>query len=73
MTWTSDNAGGGAVLYEAGGDEHQHFVCERCGRVEDLHTGLNARAALQAARNRGFEPHRADLVVSGLCADCASR
>jgi Fe2+ or Zn2+ uptake regulation protein len=65
------NAGGGALLYEAGGAEHQHFVCERCGRVEDLHAGIDARAALQAARNRGFEPQRADLLVRGLCAECA--
>jgi Fur family ferric uptake transcriptional regulator/Fur family peroxide stress response transcriptional regulator len=61
---------GGAVLYEAGDHEHQHFVCERCGRVEDLHSGVGARAALQAARNRGFAPHRADLLVRGLCDDC---
>jgi Fe2+ or Zn2+ uptake regulation protein len=66
-------AGGGAVLYEAGDEDHQHFVCERCGRVEDLRAGVNARAAIQAARNRGFEPRRADLLVHGLCAECASR
>ncbi len=64
---------GGAVLYEAGDEDHQHFVCERCGRVEDLRAGVNARAAIQAARNRGFEPRRADLLVHGLCSDCASR
>ena len=64
---------GGAVLYEAGADDHQHFVCERCGRVEDLHAGVNPRAAMQAARNRGFDPHRADLLVRGLCRDCLPR
>lgn len=63
---------GGALLYEAGTDDHQHFVCERCGRVEDLHAGIDARAALQAARNRGFEPARADLLVRGLCEACAA-
>jgi Fe2+ or Zn2+ uptake regulation protein len=64
-------AGSGAALYDPRPDEHQHLVCRRCGRVEDLDVPLDATRALKAARQRGFSPAAAELVVSGLCARCA--
>jgi Fe2+ or Zn2+ uptake regulation protein len=62
----------GAALYDPRIDEHQHVVCRRCGRVEDLDVPVDSVRALRAARKRGFEPSDAELVVSGLCADCAA-
>jgi Fe2+ or Zn2+ uptake regulation protein len=64
-------AGTGPALYDPRTDEHQHLVCTRCGRVEDLDTGVDAGRALRAARRRGFRPRAAELVVSGLCERCA--
>ena len=63
-------AGTGPALYDPRTDEHQHMVCRRCGRVEDLDAGIDAAPALREARRRGFSPHGAELVVSGLCAAC---
>lgn len=63
----------GAALYDPRLDPHQHVVCRSCGRVEDLDVTVDAEHALRAARRRGFEPSDAELVVSGLCADCAAR
>lgn len=65
-------AGRGAVLYDPRTDDHAHLVCRACGRVEDLETSLEVAGALAAARNAGAEPERADVVVSGRCAACAS-
>jgi Fe2+ or Zn2+ uptake regulation protein len=62
----------GAALYDPRTDEHQHLVCRNCGRVEDLDVPVDSARALRAARKRGFEPSDAELVVSGLCADCAA-
>src|SRR3954449_390426 len=62
----------GAALYDPRVDPHQHVVCRSCGRVEDLDVAVDARGALRAARRRGFEPTDAELVVSGLCGDCAA-
>ena len=62
----------GAALYDPRTDEHQHVVCRSCGRVEDLDVPVNSIRALRAARRRGFEPSDAELVVSGLCGDCAA-
>ena len=65
-------AGPGPALYDPCVDEHQHVVCTRCGRVDDLDAGVDAESALRAARRSGFQPSGAELVVRGLCASCAT-
>jgi Fur family ferric uptake transcriptional regulator/Fur family peroxide stress response transcriptional regulator len=60
-----------AALYDAGLEPHQHAVCRRCGRVQDVAGGLNADALLGAARASGFQPQGAELIITGLCAECA--
>lgn len=62
----------GAALWDPRPEEHHHLVCRSCGAVEDLDTAVDAGSALRAARRRGFRPDGAELVVSGLCARCAS-
>jgi Fe2+ or Zn2+ uptake regulation protein len=64
---------GTAALYDAGLEPHQHAVCRRCGRVQDVHGRVNATALTAAASAIGFQPHGAELIISGLCADCAAR
>ncbi len=47
------DAGAGATLYDARTEPHQHTVCRRCGRVDDLDGELDtgrARAGLGAGR-----------------------
>lgn len=61
---------GTAALYDAGLEPHQHAVCRRCGRVQDVDGRLNAGALLGAARAVGFQPQAAELIISGLCAEC---
>jgi Fe2+ or Zn2+ uptake regulation protein len=66
------DAGIGVALYDARTEPHQHTVCRRCGRIEDLDGEVDLGALLQAARASGFEPDAAELVVGGLCSACAS-
>ncbi|HET8672377.1 MAG TPA: Fur family transcriptional regulator [Thermoleophilaceae bacterium] len=61
----------GAVLYDPRPDPHDHMVCDRCGRVEDLDAGVELDGALFRAERGGFKPKRAEVRVNGLCADCA--
>jgi Fur family transcriptional regulator, stress-responsive regulator len=63
-------AGRGRALYDAGGHEHHHLVCRRCGRVEDLEAPVRLSPALSAAADSGFAAEGAEVVVRGLCADC---
>jgi Fe2+ or Zn2+ uptake regulation protein len=65
------NGGGGTLLWDTRGDDHHHLVCRRCGRVEDIDTPLDLSGARRCAGRAGFVADRAEVVVSGLCADCA--
>jgi Fe2+ or Zn2+ uptake regulation protein len=65
--------GGDAVLFDPRADEHHHVTCRRCGRVEDLDISVDDRAVLRSAGRNGFAPDRMQVVVVGLCADCAAR
>ena len=62
---------GTAALYDARLEPHQHAVCRRCGRVQDVDGRLNASALLRAADASGFRPEAAELIISGLCEECA--
>lgn len=64
---------GTAALYDARVEPHQHAVCRRCGRVQDVDGRLNASALLRAAGASGFQPEGAELIISGLCEECAAR
>lgn len=63
----------GAVMFDSRTEAHDHFVCRRCGGVSDLDCGTDRHAMLDAAAAQGLAPEDAQVVVSGLCADCAAR
>lgn len=64
-------SGTGVSLYDARTEPHQHMMCRRCGRVDDLEGELDADALLSAARARGFRPDCAELTIWGVCEECA--
>jgi Fe2+ or Zn2+ uptake regulation protein len=64
------SAGQGRALYDARPADHHHMVCRRCGAVEDLDEPVPLSGALASARERGFMPDGAEVVVRGLCASC---
>ena len=61
----------GAVVFDPRTDQHHHLACRRCGRISDVEAPVEAEALLTAARGTGFVPEGAQVVVRGLCADCA--
>ena len=65
--------GGVPVLYDPRVEEHHHAVCHRCGAVADVEAPVDASRALRKARSRGFRPDHAEVLLVGLCEDCASR
>jgi Fur family peroxide stress response transcriptional regulator len=60
----------GAVLYDPHTDDHHHLVCSRCHAVHDISTAIDTEPAVNAARRRGFAPAQAEVVITGLCANC---
>ena len=67
------NGGGGTLLWDTRADAHHHMICRRCGRIEDLEAPLDLGRARRSAARSGFQPDRAEVVVSGLCANCRTR
>lgn len=67
------NGGGGTLRWDTRTDAHHHMICRNCGRIEDMDTPLDLERARRSAAGAGFHPDRAEIVVSGLCADCARR
>lgn len=52
-------------------DEHFHLVCDRCGRI-DHHVGtLVEQIRDHLVDGHRFQPREIELVVTGLCEDCA--
>jgi Fe2+ or Zn2+ uptake regulation protein len=65
------NGGSGTLMWDTRSDVHHHMICRNCGRIEDIETPLDLEGARRSAARSGFQPDRAEVVVSGLCARCA--
>jgi Fe2+ or Zn2+ uptake regulation protein len=66
------DAGAGATLYDARTEPHQHTVCRGCGRVDDLDGEVDTAVLEQASARAGFSAQAVEVVISGLCAECAA-
>jgi Fe2+ or Zn2+ uptake regulation protein len=64
--------GNGAVVFDSRVEPHAHTVCRRCGTMADLEGIAPSGDALHRAAATGFVPDHAQLVVWGLCSDCAA-
>jgi Fe2+ or Zn2+ uptake regulation protein len=58
-----------AARYDPTPAPHDHFVCDRCGRVDDLAPG-DPSGRLRAALAAGHAVRAHALVVHGACRDC---
>ena len=65
------NGGGGTLVWDTRAEPHHHMICRGCGRIEDLEASLDLGSARRSASRSGFQPDRAEVVVSGLCSRCA--
>ena len=66
------DAGAGAALYDARTEPHQHSVCRRCGRVDDVDGDVDTAALRRASAGAGFHAQAVEVLISGLCRDCAA-
>ena len=62
----------GAVVYDPRTDDHHHLACRRCGAMVDVEAPVVLPELMSAARAAGFVPDHTDVVIRGLCADCAA-
>jgi Fur family transcriptional regulator, peroxide stress response regulator len=62
---------GRAARFDAKGPRHHHFICDRCGTVEDLEWYNVPRPAAGSLGKRILR--QSELIFRGLCAKCAPR
>ena len=59
--------------YDPETSDHDHFICESCGRVIDLFLKRARRIDLTPLANDGFIVTTHNLTVYGMCQGCAAR
>src|SRR5579871_1261975 len=62
---------GRSARFDAKGVRHHHFICERCGNVEDMEWYDVPRPASASLGKRVLR--ECELIFRGLCAKCAAR
>jgi Fur family peroxide stress response transcriptional regulator len=62
---------GRAARFDAKGVRHHHFICDRCGAVEDIAWYDVPKPASRALGKRVLR--ECELIFRGLCAGCAPR
>jgi Fur family ferric uptake transcriptional regulator len=62
----------GVSTYEhvAGHDHHDHLLCVRCGKIEELSSPKLEKLKRDEAEKRGYEVISHTLKIYGLCPDC---
>ena len=59
----------GHARYDANVETHGHFLCEECGRIDDLAAGDIGAGAIAFAAAKG-EVRRVEVMLSGTCDAC---
>jgi len=62
---------GRAARFDAKGMRHHHFICDRCGNVEDMEWYDVPRPASGSLGKRVLR--ESEVILRGLCTKCASR
>ena len=62
---------GRAARFDAKGKRHHHFVCDRCGNIEDLDWYDVPQPSAGSLGKRVLR--ECELIFRGLCAQCAPR
>lgn len=62
---------GRAARFDAKGMRHHHFICDRCGNVEDMEWFAVPKPATGSLGKRVVR--ECELIFRGLCMECARR
>jgi Fur family peroxide stress response transcriptional regulator len=62
---------GRAARFDAKGRRHHHFICDRCGHVDDIAWHDVPKPASKALGKRVLR--ECEVIFRGLCTKCASR
>lgn len=60
--------GPGAKRYDHNIDRHEHFTCNRCGKIEDIYP--NTRALVGGLTEKGYQVDSWRIEAFGVCQEC---
>ena len=63
----------GPVLYDGVVNNHDHFVCERCGSITDLEGASATHESHRQLSSAGYLIERQTATYYGLCPDCGAQ
>jgi Fe2+ or Zn2+ uptake regulation protein len=63
--------GEGATHYELASGDHHHAVCKVCGGVLHIEEEVVSSIEGHLEQEHGFKPDRTEVLVIGVCEDCA--
>jgi Fur family transcriptional regulator, ferric uptake regulator len=63
--------GDGPIHYEVSSEDHQHAICQVCGGVLHIEHGLVEELERHLEERHRFKPVRTDVLVMGICNECA--
>lgn len=67
------DCGDGLDHFDANISFHQHFVCEKCGKIDDIFLGELGDLKLSAAKASGGEIVSTEVVFYGICPECKAK
>jgi Fur family peroxide stress response transcriptional regulator len=59
--------------YDPETSDHDHFICQSCGRVTDLFLGRDRQIDLTPLANDGYIVTTHNLMIYGVCQACTAR
>lgn len=60
-----------AKLYDRKLSQHDHAICNECGKLVDLEVSLPDGLLQEAAERSNFKAETIELTLRGLCPDCS--
>ncbi len=63
--------GSDSATYEPAGDDHAHFHCRTCGRIEDVEFAVPPATLGAISKKTGFQITSGVVTFEGLCERCA--
>ncbi|PZE22116.1 Fur family transcriptional regulator [Paenibacillus xerothermodurans] len=64
---------GDASRYDACTEEHQHIVCRRCGRVDEVFTKIPEDWLEAVAKEVGYDVEHERVLLKGVCPTCKGK
>ncbi|GKU77673.1 Fur family transcriptional regulator [Paenibacillus sp. L3-i20] len=59
--------------YDARTDEHQHIVCTKCGRVDEVLIEVPSDWITAVAKETNYRIEHAQVVLEGVCETCTNK